>query len=382
MAPHSRHRKPRSALASRGGQTATGATIAALATVTVMAQASHADPQPSIADVQKQVDELNHQSEAATQNYDQAQERTAGLQKQVNKLEDKLAGKTAAMQSTQDAIGRLAVAQYQSGGVSEVMKLALAKDPTQYLSGMDLIKQVSQNQTDTLKQYVHDRAQVQQSATAANSKLAELQKEQAKAAAAKRSVLAKLKQSQDLLKHLTAQQKAKLAAEQKAKEEAAAKQAAKIAAAAAKKAKEQQSSGSGSSGSSSGSSGGSSSGSSANAAQITAKALAFAKAQLGEPYVFGSNGPNSWDCSSLMQASYRAAGVSIPRTTFEQVKIGHRVSLSDIKVGDLIFYYSDISHVAMYIGNGKMIQAPHTGAYVDEGPITEMPIYGVVRVVG
>ena len=100
---------------------------------------------------------------------------------------------------------------------------------------------------------------------------------------------------------------------------------------------------------------------------------------MGKPYVWGATGPNSYDCSGLTQAAWKAAGVDLPRTTWDQVKVGERVATKDLKPGDLVFFYDDISHVGMYIGGGKMIHAPKPGANVREESIYYMPIYGSVR---
>lgn len=89
------------------------------------------------------------------------------------------------------------------------------------------------------------------------------------------------------------------------------------------------------------------------------KAVAFAKAQVGDRYVYGATGPNSWDCSSLTQAAWKSAGVSIPRTSQDQWKKLPRVSLDSLKPGDLIVFYSGASHIGMYIGNGKIVHAPN-----------------------
>lgn len=109
-------------------------------------------------------------------------------------------------------------------------------------------------------------------------------------------------------------------------------------------------------------------------------ALAFARAQLGEPYVFGATGPDRWDCSGLAQAAWRAAGVSIPRTTYTQFKIGTRVARSDLRLGDLVFFYgSNPSHVGLYAGNGNIIAAPRPGKTVSYSKISSMPYAGAVR---
>ncbi len=89
------------------------------------------------------------------------------------------------------------------------------------------------------------------------------------------------------------------------------------------------------------------------------KAVAFAKAQVGEKYVYGATGPNSWDCSSLTQAAWKNAGVSIPRTSSQQWKNLPKASLNSLKPGDLIVFYSGASHIGIYIGNGKFVHAPN-----------------------
>ncbi|MEU5694932.1 NlpC/P60 family protein [Actinosynnema sp. NPDC020468] len=108
-------------------------------------------------------------------------------------------------------------------------------------------------------------------------------------------------------------------------------------------------------------------------------ALDFALSQRGKPYVYGSNGPDSWDCSSLMQASYRAAGVSIPRTTYGQAEVGRSVSRGEVKAGDLIIYYSSQSHVAMAIDNVNAVHASTEGVPVKIATIDSIGPISVIR---
>lgn len=91
------------------------------------------------------------------------------------------------------------------------------------------------------------------------------------------------------------------------------------------------------------------------------KAVSFATAQIGKPYRYGGNGPASYDCSGLVQQAYKAAGVSISRTTYTQFREGTSVARSDLRPGDLVFFYSGPSHVGMYIGGGRMVHAPSSG---------------------
>lgn len=98
-----------------------------------------------------------------------------------------------------------------------------------------------------------------------------------------------------------------------------------------------------------------------------ATAVSFARAQIGKPYKWGATGPNAYDCSGLVQAAYKAAGVSIPRTTYGQVLVGTKVNKSDLIPGDLVF--PDPGHVQIYSGGGNIVEAPHTGEDVMERPM-------------
>ncbi len=98
--------------------------------------------------------------------------------------------------------------------------------------------------------------------------------------------------------------------------------------------------------------------------QLARKAVEVAKKQLGDPYRWGASGPGAFDCSGLVQYAWRKAGVDIPRTTWSQRSgVKKKVAWSKLKPGDLIFT-SGGGHVGMYVGKGKMIHSPHTGAVV------------------
>ncbi|MFJ9896163.1 NlpC/P60 family protein [Streptomyces sp. NPDC091280] len=101
----------------------------------------------------------------------------------------------------------------------------------------------------------------------------------------------------------------------------------------------------------------------------TATALAFARAQIGRPCLWGAAGPDAYDCSSLTQAAWKAAGVLLPRTAQEQSGSGALVPLTDIRAGDLIFFYDSVDHVGLYTGNGLMIHAPSPGTPIREESI-------------
>jgi peptidoglycan DL-endopeptidase CwlO len=95
-----------------------------------------------------------------------------------------------------------------------------------------------------------------------------------------------------------------------------------------------------------------------------AAAVAYARAQVGKPYCYGGAGTGCYDCSGLTMMAWRQAGVSLPHSSASQFNVGRRISASELQPGDLIFYYSPISHVSIYIGGGQRISATHTGDYV------------------
>ena len=110
------------------------------------------------------------------------------------------------------------------------------------------------------------------------------------------------------------------------------------------------------------------------------QALAFARRQLGKPYRFGATGPKSYDCSGLVLAAWRSVGVHLPRTSQQQFRAGHRIAKSQLRAGDLVYFYGPTpSHVAMYVGGGKVIHAPRPGKVVQYIKMSYMPYAGATR---
>jgi cell wall-associated NlpC family hydrolase len=105
---------------------------------------------------------------------------------------------------------------------------------------------------------------------------------------------------------------------------------------------------------------------------LAASAIDAAESRLGTPYVWGATGPDAFDCSGLMQYAFDQAGMDLPRTAAAQSQVGKKVSMDDLKPGDLIFLYSPVSHVVMYVGNGKVIEAPNSGEDVKYTPLSKI----------
>ncbi len=113
-----------------------------------------------------------------------------------------------------------------------------------------------------------------------------------------------------------------------------------------------------------------------------AKAIAFARAQIGKPCVWGATGPDSYDCSSLTQAAWRAAGVTLPRSAHEQALAGAPVTLAGIEPGDLVLFFDDDRHVGLHVGGGMMVHAPGPGSSIREESVYgagESAIHRIVR---
>ena len=114
-------------------------------------------------------------------------------------------------------------------------------------------------------------------------------------------------------------------------------------------------------------------------AEMGGPAVAYAKSKVGNAYVYGAAGPSAFDCSGLTMAAWATAGVSLPHSSSAQYSSGRHISESELQPGDLVFYYSPISHVGMYIGNGQIVNALNPGAGVQISGLHDMPYVGAVR---
>jgi cell wall-associated NlpC family hydrolase len=115
---------------------------------------------------------------------------------------------------------------------------------------------------------------------------------------------------------------------------------------------------------------------------IGAQALRWALSRRGDPYVWGAAGPNSFDCSGLVLWAYAKVGISLPHFTGDQWQMGVHVGRNQLQPGDLVFFYPDIGHVGLYIGNGLMVDAPDFGENVQVQPVMWNVYVGAVRIVG
>ncbi|WP_435246278.1 NlpC/P60 family protein [Streptomyces sp. NRRL F-5630] len=379
-----KRRRPNSALARTGF----AVTTAALASVVLLAPQATADPaaRPSIEEVQRKVDGLYREAGTATQKYNAAKERADQQRAKANALISALASSTEDLNRSREDLARYAAAQYRdtSGGFSGTATMFLADDPQSFFDQRYVLDRLAADQHTKVEEFRARQAATDRKRIEAQKSLNQLTAAQRDLRTSKTEVQGKLAEARRLLARLTAEEKARLAeierrqeAEAKKKaEEAAARQKAEAERAAKK---EPAASDSGTAASAGTGTSAATSGASGSSSTRGEKAIAFARSQLGKPYVWGATGPASYDCSGLTQAAWRAAGISLPRTTWDQVKVGTRVGVNNAVPGDLVFFFDDISHVGLYIGNGMMIHAPKPGASVRVESIFTMPVHGVVR---
>ncbi|MFF2039202.1 NlpC/P60 family protein [Kitasatospora sp. NPDC058170] len=343
------HRRPKQASRAR----ISVLTAAAATAVALSAQVSaHAAPNPSKKeDVKAQIDQLNEEQEQAAEKYNGAKERTDQLRKQADQLQDQVARGQDQMTQLQAGLAEVAGAQYRTGGIDPSVQLMLSSDPSGYLDKASSVQQASSSQAEALKGLQDQQRRLDQQKTEAAAVLASLDNTTKELNQAKADVNQKLRDAQALLNSLSAADRAALKTAQQQTDRAS-RDAARA-----------------------------DLGSLPQASGFAGAAVSNAMSKQGSPYGWGDVGPNTFDCSGLMVWAYGKAGVSLPRTSQAQANYGSRVpSLAEAQPGDLIIYRDDRSHVGMYIGNGMVVHAPHTGDVVKVMKADAMKINAIRRV--
>ncbi|MGK4584086.1 NlpC/P60 family protein [Kitasatospora sp. HPMI-4] len=361
------HRRPKPA--GRTRMTLLAATAGA-ATVLPVAAGAHAAPGRNLEQVKAQVDKLYEEAEVSTEHFNKAGEQQQQLQAEASRLQDRLAEQQAKVNELRTTLGAVAADQYRSGGVDPSVQLMLNASPGEYLERAGLQGQANEQQVAALRLALQLQRSIDQTRNETAAKLAELDRARQELAEHKEEAKAKLAEAKSVLDGLEAADRAKVLADEN--DQAASRGSGRTSPGG--------SSAAGGGSSATGGSGGSVGGSYTGPASGRAKsALDFAYAQLGKPYQPGGVGPSAFDCSGLTQSAWRAAGVSLPRTTWDQWNAGHHVSQSDLQPGDLVFYFQDLHHVGIYVGDGMVLHAPRLGKNVTVVPMNVMPYMGAIR---
>ncbi|MEU5364740.1 NlpC/P60 family protein [Streptomyces sp. NPDC005925] len=350
------HRKPRKRMPG-GGRSRAAVTIAlaGAATATVLDGTGHAEPPPTPPPVEARVNRLYREAEAATEKYNGAKEQADAAQRRLEDLRDEAARREDRLNTARETLGSAAAAQYRAGGLDPALQLALSSHPDRYLDGAEFLERAGVRQRAELGRVREQLREVEKLRGAARIELASLKSRQTELKRHRATVTGKLGEARRLLSRLTARERARMASASDPLPASRSSAPARTAAPAPP----------------------------VRPTAVTSRAaaaVAYAYSKIGSPYVWGATGPASFDCSGLTQAAYRAAGVSLPRTTYTQINAGRRVSRAELAPGDLVFFYSGVSHVGIYIGNGRMIHAPRPSSTVRVSPITEMPFAGAARV--
>jgi cell wall-associated NlpC family hydrolase len=320
--------------------------------------------------LQAEVSTLSTQAEVASEKYDAAQSELGSLVVQERAAQLRSTAAQAAASTDQDIVARRARALYMSGGTVGLYASILGTDdPDQIATGLHDLQALAVNDSRTISSV--DASTINQQRTDAD--LSALLAKQDQVTAAVSDAAAQVQQS------LATEQAALDSANATVLTDERALQAqldAASAAAAAKTLSDAEAAAVAAG----------TAGMGAHAGPLAIAAITAAESQLGKPYVYGGSGPDSWDCSGLTQWAYREVGVDLPRTAAEQyAAVPLKVPLGQLVPGDLLFWAtnptdpSTIHHVAIYLGDGMMLAAPHTGLNVQVQPVYLDGYFGAVR---
>lgn len=317
------------------------AAIAAIAALIglglIPATPTYADP--SIDDVQKKVDTLLHEAELASEKYNDIQLQLKGMREDLATLQADEQRQQRDFDTVQAQVQDAVVRQYQGEGLSTLGQVVVSEDPSGFLAQLSTMSAVTDVQTDLYADYTTALKALDIQHEATVKRMAQIAAAEKDAADAKASADDKLATAQAELDKLKEEQRQAFL---------------------------------------------DGSGTTVIPSDVpvsgrAAAAVHFALSQVGKAYVYGAAGPNAYDCSGLTMVAWAHAGVGLPHSSSAQFSSGPHIPASQLRPGDLVFYYSPISHVAMYIGNGLIVHAAHPGAGVRVAGLYSMPFSGAVR---
>jgi len=306
--------------------------------VAVYSGTAGAAPQPTIAEVQAQVNSLQAKVDQVGEQYDEATQQLSTAKSRLAQVNSEAKQAQTRFDAARSQLVQVAVASYEDSGETSVLGLLTSGNPGAVLNQASLIEQVAGMHNMQATQFLGDAQQLTSVVQERQRTEQGLAAVQAQRAAQKNTMAKLLASKQATLDSLTAAQQAQVTANTV-----------------------------GAAGSGAGTTQATYSGPTGSQADT---AVQFVYDQLGCPYVWGGTGPcaDGFDCSGLVQAAWAAAGVDIPRDTYEQWAALPHIATSAIAPGDLL-YYAGESHVAMYVGDGYIIDAPQTGEDVEKIPM-------------
>ena len=312
----------------------------AVAGSVLLVPSAEAAPKPSVDEVQRTVSRLRDEAEVASERYNDTRENLKSVRVRLTAARDRLARQRSEVSSAKAKLGALAAETYKRGDLS-TLDLMLSDDPQDALAQAGYLPSLTQRQAGAAQRLKLGEQQLAFTEADIATQERKATKAEDTMRLARDTVEDKLTEAKQQLARLKASQRRALQARyEKAQAVPGDVRCGDYVAAASGRAR---------------------------------TAIAFACDQLGEPYLWAAAGPGSWDCSGLMMGAWGAAGVSLPHSSQMQAGYGTPVSPSALQAGDLVFFNTPISHVGMYLGNGLMIHAPHSGDVVRIAAVYQTP---------
>lgn len=296
---------------------------------------------------------LYQKAEEASEAYNATEVALKARQEEERRVAAELGKARSALGSEKALLGRLAREQYQGArGISPYARMLLAGNPQAALDQRRLAAREGARQAAVLKRLTRGEREAGALATRARQALDSQQTLAARQKQHKDEVATQLKEVERMLAALTPEQLTQLGAREAANTAGAQRELVASGRLPTR---------------------------TGTPTAAGGAALRYAAAQIGKPYVWGAEGPGSFDCSGLTSQAWAHAGRAIPRTSQEQWATLPKVPLDQLRPGDLVVYFPKATHVGLYVGGGKVIQAPRPGAKVKVSPIAANPLLGAVR---
>lgn len=338
---------------------------------------AHADPD-AVAQAKADLERIQQESSAIDQDIIEASARAGDSQIRLAEVTvdlEKQETKVAAMSSD---LGEIAVVQLQSGGFDVTAQLLTSDSESSFLSGLATIQNEADRSNSNLQLLQVEQAEVDALRAEADRTNAKLKADFAAKEELAQQFDAKEAEAEAVLDRLSAEERERLQQlelqRQREQEEAD-----RLESVAAQEAAERAGTTSASRGEADRTAPVEQAGTATNSSRAQS-AVSAATSKVGSRYVWGTSGPSTFDCSGLTSYAYRQVGISLPRSSRAQAGMGTRVAKSDLQPGDLVFYYSPVSHVGMYIGNGKIVDAANPRSGVRITSLNSMPYSGARRV--
>ncbi|MGI9155930.1 MAG: NlpC/P60 family protein [Marmoricola sp.] len=303
--------------------------------------ATPAAADPNIDSAKQRVERLYNQAEKASERYNAARDQLGESQLRLTALSSDVARQQRVVAKMRKDVAALVVDQYQGHSLSTASQLMFSDSPQSFVDNLNAATSYDSQRGQVMKEYDVQLKRLTLRKAAADDQVAALGKTQKILLTEKKKINEKAAAAKKVLSTLQDKQRRALSAS------AAPSSVSTLP--------------------------------DVPASGRAGAAVKFALSKVGEQYVFGAAGPSAWDCSGLTMLAWAQAGVGLPHSSVAQMGSGRRVSESELQPGDLVFYYSPVHHVGIYIGNGMLVHAANPGAGVEVSPVSSMPYSGAVR---